>query len=377
MHNDSYCPLPWKHSVIRMDGTIALCCSYSSSTPYNIKDVSINEYWHSNYMNTVRKDMSAGVHRAECESCYAAESRGLVSRRQDSIEHWGLADFEQLPIDVEFHVSNLCNAKCLICRPRDSSTYASEDRMMGLIPQGNKRYDEATPISDERLEETLNALFANGLDTIDLRGGESMMVPRSRKILSELKPDLVKNTTLKVQSNGTKFDAIWEEIFKKFKHVELMLSIDAYQDDNYYFRYPCKWESIVDAIERVKQIDNVSWFINTTIGNLNVLTLPKLFDWVIKNQYIIHLSFINHPAMLATYNLPEDLAHLAADRLDKYKGKFILDKTNENLEVFINSLRTTAKPTLWKQFVDYIQQRDSFRKNSILEVIPEMEAYFA
>ena len=373
----TYCPLPWKHAMVRMNGTIALCCSYSSSTPYNLKDTPITEYWNSDYLKQVRNDMFDGIERDECQSCYDREQLGMVSRRQDSIDKWGLATIEPSPIDVEFHISNLCNAKCLICRPKDSSTYEAENKLMGVPLRNDIRYDANVPISEERLIETLDTLFDNNLQTIDLRGGESMMIPTSRDLLLSMDENRTKNVTLKIQSNGTKFDDTWETIFKKFKHVELMLSIDAFDEDNFYFRYPCNWNDINLCINRVQSMNNVEWFINTTIGNLNLFTLPKLFDWINENNYTVHLSTIDLPEMFKVTNLPVELSLQVVEQLTPFLDTFKLEKTNENLKALIAQLNKNKGPKRWNEFCEYIRARDAFRKNSIFDVVPAMEEHFA
>ena len=381
--NSTYCPLPYKHSVIRMDGRIALCCADSSSTPHNIKTTKLDEFWQSEYMHDVRHKMFAGIKCQECQSCYTAEAQGFKSRRQDAIEKYGYIYLSAvMPVDVEFHVSNLCNAKCLICRPRDSSSYASENKMLGIVPGNNPWYDEMEYIPDDVLDETLTKLFNHGLSVIDLRGGESMMVPRTKKILNSIDPNLVKDTTLKVQTNGTKFDAEWRAIFKKFKSVEVMVSIDAHGKDNEYFRYGCSWSKIENFVREINAMPNVSWFINCTVGNLNVLTLPKLFDWVNRNSYTIHISMLKFPPVFQPYNLPSELGQLAAERLEPYIGKMALEKTNQNLEVLVTNLETFAGQSeiehdYWKEFVEHIKQRDAHRGNSIINIVPEMEKYFA
>ena len=74
----------------------------------------------------------------------------MISRRMDSMNKWSVTEpHDPYPVDVEFHISNLCNAKCLICRPKDSSTYESENKLMSIPLRNDERYDANIPISKE------------------------------------------------------------------------------------------------------------------------------------------------------------------------------------------------------------------------------------
>ena len=71
---------------------------------------------------------------------------------------------------------------------------------------------------DNTKYNALDSVIKKGLLFLDVRGGETLMVPEVKKILSEVDSETAKNITLKIQTNGTIVpDQVWIGIMKKFK----------------------------------------------------------------------------------------------------------------------------------------------------------------
>jgi MoaA/NifB/PqqE/SkfB family radical SAM enzyme len=372
LNSKSFCVFPFVQTVIRTDGFMSPCCNIQGKT--NIRDMDLKEYWNGDQMSQIRSDMINGVeHIPACSSCYDQEkSTGKSSRTESLLDYKFLNHkyydkiFEKFeyanksfPSRVEMHVGNTCNLKCLTCRPQDSSAFLAEDSRLGISKFDQHKYE----LTEIELNHTLELIFDHDVELIDLRGGESMLIPRIKKILSDL-PESSYQKTLRLQTNCTILDDTWKLIFSKFKNVEIMASIDAYGKDNYYIRYPADWKIIENNIDYFQSLPNVKLYVNCTISNLNFLIVDKLIEWCKRKKIYIHYFFLFRPAYYSYTNLPAELFYKAKQKLLKYP------------ELDTMLLNSQPSDKHWQDFCHMITIRDQYRNNNIFEILPELQTWW-
>jgi sulfatase maturation enzyme AslB (radical SAM superfamily) len=263
-------------------------------------------------------------HIPACSSCYNQEkSTGQSSRTQSLLDYkffdskyydkifetFGYAN-KTFPSRVEMHVGNICNLKCLTCKPQDSSAFLAEDLKLGISKFDQQKFE----LDQITLDHNLNLMFKHEVDLIDLRGGESMLVPKIKDILCSL-PELSYQKTLRLQTNCTILDDTWKLIFSKFKNVEIMASIDAYGSDNHYIRYPADWTAIENNINYFQSLPNIKLYINCTISNLNFLVVDRLIEWAKLKKIYMHYFMLTDPVYYSHMNLPAELFYKAKEKL--------------------------------------------------------------
>jgi sulfatase maturation enzyme AslB (radical SAM superfamily) len=254
----------------------------------NIKNSSILEYWRGDELNQIRDTMLAGsIDIPGCTICYHNERSIGKSTRTEALndykifneQHYTkLIDYygcltKQSPSILEMHLGNTCNLKCLTCRPEDSSMFLQENKALGISNHNQSDYMLDSKIINDTIDSVIDDLAV-----LDLRGGESLLIPSIKKKLQSMPIDSCNTKTLRVQTNGTLLNDAWKDIFKKFQSVEIMISIDAFDDDNAYIRYPADWSQIEATVDYFKSI-HCKIYINCTISNLNFLLLDKLLHW--------------------------------------------------------------------------------------------------
>ena len=150
---DSWCVLPWSHINILTNGHYKICCR-SRSILKNDKAHSFHLDPESNWKNvmnsemmkSVRKNMLEGKWSAECIRCQLESKSGMNSL--NNIQNYQLAqDIESehypnylktkeltksdgsisskhfFPQFLEIRLGNLCNLKCVMCGPANSSRW--------------------------------------------------------------------------------------------------------------------------------------------------------------------------------------------------------------------------------------------------------------
>jgi len=370
--NNTFCVFPFVQTVIRTTGSLGPCCQIQ--TDQNISNTTVEQFWNSGAMNHMRQTIVDGQEPiASCQPCYNDEISTGKSMRTSTLSDYKffnsshyhqLLDYYKLknikfPNRLEIHLGNLCNLKCLTCNPKDSSAFLAENRTLGISNHDQKDYQ----LSDDNIEQILNSAKFQDIKILDLRGGESMLMPLIKKILLSWPDAQANDITLRIQTNCTAIDEQWKSIFKKFGKLEIMMSIDAYGADNEYIRFPSVWKDIVQNVAVLKNLDNATSYVNCTLSNLNFLVLPKLINWCKEQNIYFHWSPLKIPDYFHFTNMPEDLFKIGQQQLMNYpEVKSVMSQTYNDRS--------------WNNFCDMISLRDNYRKNSIFNVIPKFKSYW-
>ena len=79
--------------------------------------------------------------------------------------------------------------------------------------------------------------------------------------------------------------------------------------------------------------------------------------------------------MFRPTNLPKTLLDIAKKRLQNVKMQFVNKDCNQKLSDLINLCDNPDTQGHWDSFCKEIQMRDSYRKNSITSIMPEIKEY--
>ena len=96
-------------------------------------------------LTSIRASWSAGIFPSECEPCKKEEDCGNISRRQGS--NWWYKDQGYDNTDVElirldYWTGDLCNLRCIICGPGNSSAWKEELKMPTTKVSVNKLWKD-------------------------------------------------------------------------------------------------------------------------------------------------------------------------------------------------------------------------------------------
>ena len=153
----TFCPLPWIHLATRPNGDVRVCCTANASGAgktddkevglvkqdginMNLRDHTIEEVWNSEQMRNTRLQMLNDEIPSSCKKCFEEEAKGIKSKRNWETEVWNeridvqeIVDQTQedgtLPVNIPYfdlRLGNLCNLKCIMCSPHDSSKWVKD-----------------------------------------------------------------------------------------------------------------------------------------------------------------------------------------------------------------------------------------------------------
>lgn len=367
----TFCIFPFVQTVVRTNGNLGPCCQIQ--TDQTIQTTTIEEFWQSSDIKSLQTNIINGTKDTRCSVCYKEELKFNKSMRTGALadykfhndKHYHLLLGKNnlresaFPNRLELHLGNLCNLKCLTCNPRDSSAFLAENRVLRIDNHNQKDYQ----ISEDHVSTILESALKNKVELLDLRGGETMLMPSVKNVLLNWPQDQADNLTIRIQTNCTVMDSDWEKIFRKFKQFDIMMSIDGYDKDNEYIRYPSTWQDINRNVGFITNLPNAKTYVNCTVSNLNFLLLPRLIDWCRQHNIFFHWSILHSPVEFAYTNLPNELFTQAKNALADYP------------EVRALALQE-SDTTHWDKFCQIINIRDNYRKNRIFDILPQLKPYW-
>ena len=338
---------PFTGLATREDGAIKVCCR--SHPIGHINDNSIEEIWNGENMKRIRKQVLGGTRPPECEPCFSLEDQGVESLRlrhvngnipeariklyPKAVESMN-SEFE-MPFEIptmEIKLNNLCNLKCRMCNPTDSTSWNDWEQV-------EEFYDrEKNYISDN--VRKLNLVRKPYLDTFDnspnwwgsfeknlpnfkrveFAGGEPLMDPQHFRILDMLKP-YSKDIEIKYATNGTTLGIskgrTIHDYWPHFRSVAVNVSIDGIGIVYEYIRGNGNWQTVVQNVREIQTIPNVSRVVGAVAVQVsNILILDKMIEYFLNDLGIVfYTNMVNYPTVLSIQVLPNELRAIALTKL--------------------------------------------------------------
>ena len=138
MNSKTYCRLPFKQITVSPTGRMQICCvsehnfTYKSDKRHINEFKNVDEWFHGNYMNNIRKSMLEGKPLKECAGCYKVEKNGIQSLRQWQNKTYPSDDPTKATLEgLNIKFGNKCNLKCKMCFPYASSELWKEWQELG------------------------------------------------------------------------------------------------------------------------------------------------------------------------------------------------------------------------------------------------------
>ena len=391
---EKICILPWVSIEASAIGTARPCClaqdeityhdEHGIEQKYNLKKHTLEEIYHSPYMQLLRRDFLYGHKPATCKRCWDEEAAGRISKRMnsriklkeyyDSVE-WHNLDPNQLWF-IDLKLGNICNLKCRICGSWSSSKWAKEE--MDYVPEGNRKEhsaylwlkEGAWPRESEVFWDNLKNLLPN-VKYFEFTGGEPFLIEQHFELLRyAVEQGYSKNIDIHYNTNGTVFPEA-ADLWSNFKHVEIAFSIDNVGDRFEYERYGADWVEVQENIAKFTAMrsNKISTQLCTTMNIQNVYYLPELCDWISTQTFDhVYFNMLHDPWHMCISKMTIAAKELVINRLtthefnSKYRAEvlrivqFIKNGVGSDGQEFLRKMQTT----------------DEYREQSFLDTHPEI-----
>lgn len=219
-----------------------------------------------------------------CRTCIDEEKVGIRSLREkfEALNDDGKIEY------LDLNLSNTCNLSCITCNPYLSSKWAMIEKkeMVGHAPK----------------TDILESNDFTNLKRIKLAGGEPFLIPQYWKLLNRLPQKLSDHLAVTLITNGTQpLTPYRKAILKRYKKLELVVSVDGYGKLNDFLRPKSDFRIIMDFVsEAVQTFPTV--VIHSVVSILNSNKIDEL------KCVLLKLGIECRPKLLATpHYLRKDL----------------------------------------------------------------------
>jgi len=386
---NNFCTMPFNSLEVSPDGTVKVCCKIdkdlekTSKIKFNVLNDKIEEIWNSDDLNNLRQQFINNEKPIDCNKCWIEESSGLKSLRLQTINQ--VYDLRKPKISyLSLKLSNKCNLACRICNPTLSSVWQNHfDKLnLELTPEHTFKTIKLEKFTGDNLQSLHEA--SSNLQHLLLYGGEPLINEEVLNYLTYLVDNKISSQIiLTLNTNGTVYSDELIDQFKKFKRVNLFLSIDDVDKRFEYQRWPAKWSKIESNLKKYSALnDNIHVKFYPSISILNITDLGETLDKL--SSYGIPITFnniIHEPKILSIRNLPIKLKIKIISYLESLNfDSFLLDKGYENpKEALINFINLDnefeldlSEENYLNKIVNYLDIHDNFRGTKLSEYIPNL-----
>jgi len=418
MNSKTFCMHPFTGLATREDGAVKVCCR--SHPIGHIEENTLEEIWNNDTMKRIRKQVLGGHRPAECAPCFNLEDQGVESLRQRHVK--GVipearitlypnataamrSDFT-MPFEIptmEIKLNNLCNLKCRMCNPTDSTSWNDWDQVEEFYDKENnyiagniRKLNLIKKPYLDKFEDNPN--WWNSFEKllphfrrVEFAGGEPLMDPQHFRILDMLKP-YGKNIELKYATNGTTLGIskgrTIHEYWPHFRSVAVNVSLDGIGDVYNYIRGNGNWNQVVQNVKEIQTIPNVSRIVGAVAVQVsNVLTLDKMIEYFLdKLGIVFYTNMVNYPNVLSVQVLPPQLKMLAIMRLEAVKlrvpdfkyvkeNPILLGITLEQINGVINYINAVNQNDKWQDCLEFNRRLDQTRNQSFFDITLEFRDY--
>jgi MoaA/NifB/PqqE/SkfB family radical SAM enzyme len=350
-------------------------CSFYSGYIKTSNTFDIAQVWNSPEHNQLKSMVDQDLPIPGCSACYDAEKNGLKSRRLGAKELY--EDYFQDsnvnltgPQSIDYSVGNLCNLKCVICGPQNSSAWICDYQK--IYPERNierLQYDKFNQIQIDQpdlLKNIKNVHFHGG--------GEPLLSNNHINLLEKIKEVKgLQDVHVIYNTNGTKRASekllnLWAEC----QLVELYFSIDDVGERFNYQRTGAIWNEVVENLKWYKENMPVNHMfkINCTWGYLNLFYLNELVNWH-KNHF--NANRLGDPIELIFQKVVNSDFSLSLDFVSTKLKNIMFDKFKNYPELtkLVMSLETNDDKT-HNKFWQSIQKIDSVRASGFRDICPDL-----
>ena len=301
--NDNFCVCPWTNAQIYTNGDVKTC-SVGRDILGNVNETDLDEILSkSKTIKRIRSNMLNDTPDANCVVC---QHRTIDENDfnylkdhynhkiiKDDVNYEDVGNFDLRFIDL--HWSNICNLRCVMCHPEQSSLIAKDENFI------------TTPVNQKNVKKIRKMIVEkqDHLKEIYLSGGEPFYIPYNFSLLEEIVNKEVPirvNTNMHWEKNNRVFKALL-----KFKNVQLTMSVDALNEKFGYIRNGADWDTFKKNLEFIRTNTNFGIRVNTIFSVINAVDICNLIKYFYEqNIKDITINLCTTPSPIDAKNYPKD-----------------------------------------------------------------------
>lgn len=396
----SFCAMPWTHMQINTRGRIRPCCIYDGSEDFSSSlqgDLDPDQAINSSDFRDLRQRLLAGQKPQGCRRCWQQEESGIDSYRQSHLKDYTADELRSMAVTdqqgavhdfqmhfFDFRLRNICNLKCRMCGPNNSSRIAAEYDQLG--------WDYEPNLPDDRVRQWYDAMMAkiHQARKVYFAGGEPLLMDTHYAVLVALLAADRRDVRLAYATNLTQLRYKRHsvlDLWPEFSDVTVRVSIDHVDHKAAYLRHGAEWQDIEQNIAAVRAAcPKINLCSKTVVTVMNLLDLPEICDRLLQlipdaRPGSIDLWPADWPAHLDVRSAPISLKQMADQRLLAWCDQHASDRHSDLVQRMRAVIDWMWSADLSAQhahaLIPYMQQLDQLRDEDMSSVLPEVAAAYA
>jgi len=392
---------PWTHTYLSPQTERRLCCASrepaqnfeqyidTASGTGTYQPMTLDQWWNSDHIRRIRRQMMAGELPVECEVCdkkllntdvYRDYFWHLFKQHYDTI--WETTESDgstsMQPVSWDYRFSNLCNFKCRTCGDMLSSSWETEQRKHNMINWDNPKNNwmrseiknQIIAFQEDSVEnEFRQAVEEHRVEEIYWVGGEPLMYKQHWRYMSRIielgdGPGLYARYNTNLSRVEYKGIDLYNDILKNIRDYQICASLDGTGAIGEYIRTGLDYHSWYHNFRRGIEIARYprQWRIDFT------LTLPGLFEVGHIQELATSLGVEILAKAIFTFTPDIVLSPLALPReiLDRKVDEIITSVKSSALRDVLLQLK--QRPTMEESWPDEYWQGMSRGKQRILKI---------
>jgi organic radical activating enzyme len=254
------------------------------------KTTDLKSYLESDGLRDLRKEYSDpnAEFNKGCWKCKTAEAANQPSYRTKLNEKYKDHGLDKI-IYYDAHPGNICNLRCIMCVPANSSAIGAEYKQIGWVDDY-----QMTDYSDRVIADLENL---PDLIEISLIGGEFFLTKKNAEILQYC---IDKNIAVTIFTNGTTINESLLNLLTKVKNLTLQFSVDGFEETYELIRYPSNWEdwkaTTSKIIDRLSKKAKMKFY--CVLQPLNIQNFVQLLDHNNRSRLQTDTIWIAEPVWL-------------------------------------------------------------------------------
>jgi len=396
MESNTFCMLPWIHLHAWPDGRAYPCCLGKAEHPVgNFKEKSMKAIWNDDAMRQMRRNMLDDLPCKECSDCYEQEEHGFASMRNNSNKNFGqhvaevdatrpdgsTPNFQLHYWDVRF--SNICQLKCRSCGSIFSSRWYDDDvKLWGreLRPRVSFAGRHEDDVWEQMQEHVPH------LDQIYFAGGEPLIMEEHTRILKLL---IEKgNTNVRLIYNTNLNELCYKkqsvlDLWKQFPNVCVAASLDDMGARAEIIRSGTDWAQVEQNIRDLKrECPHIDFMISPTLSMMNIWNFTRFHRYMVDQGFIraqdFNLNILQGPQEYRIDILPADIKQQFKLDFEEHirwlEPRDGIQRATGGFRGAIEFMMATDNSHLLQDFWETVNDLDWSRSESLLSVVPELEA---
>ena len=340
----------------------------------NVSTHSIKDSFRSYTRKMISTALDHDQRHPTCQHCWDLEDAGLLSpRKQSNQKYQNLVPESNQPKILLIKPGNTCNMACRMCNPATSTSWYSDAHKLSGTPVSFQEYTKnfevirnSYEIRNTQVWDDLKS-WMDKLEVIDIYGGEPFLIPGIFDLLEHgATRQSSEHITVHINTNASIWNNKYIDILKKYKSVDLKVSVDSTQPNQFeYIRHKSKFDQVIANIHKFKNefknSDNVTMIVILTVTPLNIFyveqtkqQLQTMFDLP------VGINFVTGPDLFYDVrHLPLPVKQLLLEKIHAPDIKNFLQQVIAGCDIE------------WPKFCSTTDRLDQIRKQSFKETFPE------